>query len=118
MGGMPELSEGPVTIMFTDIEGSTARRTKLGDAGSDELFHRHDELGRGQIVAHNGVDQEAALGDGFLAVFVSTRRAVACAIGIQKALDALNRTQSGLALNVRIGLNTGEVAWVDGQLSG
>jgi class 3 adenylate cyclase/tetratricopeptide (TPR) repeat protein len=115
---MPELPEGPVTIMFTDIEGSTALRTSVGDRGADELFRQHDALVREQIAAHNGVDQGAALGDGFLAVFLSTRRALACAIGIQKALDAFNRSRSGLPLNVRIGLNTGEVAWADGQLSG
>jgi len=115
---MPELPEGPVTIMFTDLEGSTALRTKVGDSDANELFRQHDELVREQIAANKGFDQGAALGDGFLAVFVSTRRALACAIGIQKALDGFNRARSGPSLSVRIGLNTGEVTWVDGQLSG
>jgi hypothetical protein len=104
--------------MFTDIEGSTALRTTLGDAETDALFRQHDELIRERIAAHKGHDQQAALGDGFLAVFVSTRRAVACAIDIQRGFDTFNRARSGPALNVRIGLNTGEVAWQDGQLSG
>jgi tetratricopeptide (TPR) repeat protein len=104
--------------MFTDIEGSTALRTSLGDAEADQLFRQHDDLLREQIEANQGQDQKAALGDGFLAVFVSTRRALSCAIGIQKALDSFNRERSGMPLNVRIGLNTGEVAWQDGQLSG
>ncbi len=115
---MPELPEGPVTIMFTDIEGSTALRTRVGDAEADALFRQHDALVREQIVAHSGMDQGAALGDGFLAVFVSTRRALSCAIAIQKALDGFNRDRSGPALSVRIGLNTGEVAWADGPLLG
>ena len=34
----------------------------------------------GQIAEHHGHDLQAALGDGFLAVFVSTRRAIACAV--------------------------------------
>jgi class 3 adenylate cyclase/tetratricopeptide (TPR) repeat protein len=118
MGELPALPEGPVTIMFTDIEGSTALRTTLGDAETDALFGAHDGLIRGQIEEHKGHDQKAALGDGFLAVFVSTRRAVACAIGIQKAMDTFNRSRAGSPLKVRIGLNTGEVAWQDGQLSG
>jgi class 3 adenylate cyclase/tetratricopeptide (TPR) repeat protein len=113
-----DLPEGPVTIMFTDIEGSTALRTTLGDAETDALFRDHDELVRDQIVENKGRDQKAALGDGFLAVFVSTRRAVACAIGIQRALDAFNLERVGPALRVRIGLNTGEVASQEGQLSG
>ncbi len=118
MGEMREAPEGPVTIMFTDIEGSTALRTSLGDADTDALFRQHDELIRAEIEANKGSDQKAALGDGFLAVFVSTRRAVACAIGIQRALDSFNRSRSGPPLRVRIGLNTGEVAFADGQLSG
>lgn len=112
------LPEGPVTILFTDIEGSTALRTTVGDAEADALLREHDRLVREQIEGHQGHDQKAALGDGFLAVFGSTRRAVACAIGIQKALDAFNRARSGGPLNVRLGLNTGEVAWQGGQISG
>ncbi len=107
-----------MTIMFTDIEGSTALRTALGDAEADALLRQHDQLVREQIEANQGWDQKAALGDGFLAVFVSTRRALACAIGIQKSLDSFNRSRSSAPLHVRIGLNTGEVAWQEGQLSG
>ncbi|MGH2759299.1 MAG: ATP-binding protein, partial [Actinomycetota bacterium] len=115
---MPELPEGPVTIMFTDIEGSTALRTSLGDSDTDTLFKQHDELVRAEIEANRGHDQKAALGDGFLAVFVSTRRALAAAVGIQRSLDSFNRNRPGAPLRVRIGLNTGEVTWQDGQLSG
>lgn len=104
--------------MFTDIEGSTALRTSLGDGETDALFAQHDELIRAQIAEHRGYDQHAALGDGFLAVFVSTKRAVACAVGIQKALDDFNRQRGSAPLRVRIGLNTGEVAQSDGQISG
>jgi class 3 adenylate cyclase/tetratricopeptide (TPR) repeat protein len=118
MGGFAEMPEGPVTIMFTDVEGSTVLRTTVGDQAADEILALHDALVRAEIEAHKGHDQEAALGDGFLAVFASPRRAVACAIGIQKALDTFNRSRAGVSLKVRIGLNTGEVAWQDGQPSG
>ena len=115
--GAPDF-EGPVTIMFTDIVGSTALRTSLGDEECDKLFRDHDELVRGQISAHNGRDQNAALGDGFLAVFASTRRALTAAISIQRELEAFNRSRSGPLLKVRVGLNTGDVAWLEQQLSG
>ncbi len=110
--------EGPVTIMFTDIVGSTALRTALGDEESDKLFREHDELVRAQIIENNGQDQSAALGDGFLAVFASTRRALTAAVDIQRSLDTFNRSRSGPPLRVRIGLNTGEVVFQGGQLSG
>jgi class 3 adenylate cyclase/tetratricopeptide (TPR) repeat protein len=113
-----ELPEGPVTVMFTDIESSTKLRTSLGDAAADALFREHDELIRAQIAEHRGHDLQAALGDGFLAIFVSTRRAVACAVTIQQELERFNRERAGPALRVRIGLNTGEVAWQAGQPSG
>jgi class 3 adenylate cyclase/tetratricopeptide (TPR) repeat protein len=116
--GLPDLPEGPVTLMFTDVEGSTALRTTLGDVETDALFSECDDLIRKQIEENNGHDQKAALGDGFLAVFVSTRRALACAIGIQRALDSFNLNRVGRPLRVRIGLNTGEVALQGGQLSG
>ncbi len=112
-----DLPEGPVTIMFTDIEGSTALRTSLGDTEADALFEEHGKLLRTVISEHRGQDQKAALGDGFLAVFVSTRRAIACAIEIQRALDAFNRSRA-VPLRIRIGLNTGEVTVKDDQLSG
>ena len=117
MAGTLEDFEGPVTIMFTDIEGSTALRTTLGDADADALFREHDELIRQQIEEHQGHDQQAALGDGFLAVFVSTRRAHR----LRRSASSGRSTRStGAApappLQVRIGLNTGEVAWQGGQL--
>ncbi|HUR14441.1 MAG TPA: AAA family ATPase [Mycobacteriales bacterium] len=116
-GGMG-FPEGPVTIMFTDLVGSTALRTTLGDREADALFQQHDELLRQEIAEHRGTDQKAALGDGFLAVFVSTRRALAAAVAIQRALDAFNHGRPGPPLAVRIGLNTGEVTWQAGHLSG
>src|SRR5438552_8351492 len=115
---LTDLPEGPVTLMFTDIEGSTALLMTRVDAQADAHLREHDELIRRQIDENNGHDQKAALGDGFLAVFVSTRRALTCAIGIQRALDSFNLNRVGMPLRVRIGLNTGEVAWQGGQLSG
>jgi class 3 adenylate cyclase/tetratricopeptide (TPR) repeat protein len=118
VGDELELPEGPVTIMFTDLEGSTALRTSLGDTAADQLFQEHQDLVRGLIESHRGHDLEAALGDGFLAVFASTRRALTCAVAIQQALDEFNRARAGAPLRVRIGCNTGEVAWQKGQPSG
>ena len=96
MGGFPEMPEGPVTIMFTDIEGSTAlRTTRRRRRGRRRSSACTTTSSGAEIEAHKGHDQEAALGDGFLAVFVSPRRAVACAIGIQQALDTFNRSRAG-----------------------
>jgi tetratricopeptide (TPR) repeat protein len=101
--------------MFTDVVGSTALRTTLGDDEAGALFQAHDALIRAQITENHGHDQNAALGDGFLAVFTSTRRAITAAVGIQRSIESFNRSRSGTPIQVRIGLNTGEVSWQDGQ---
>ena len=101
--------------MFTDVVGSTSLRTTLGDDEADALFKAHDALVRAQITENRGHDQNAALGDGFLAVFSSTRRAITAAVGIQRSIESFNRSRSGTSIRVRIGLNTGEVSWQDGQ---
>src|SRR5262245_58664296 len=103
MAEILELPEGPVTVMFTDIEASTALRTSVGDAAADALFREHDDVVRTQIHEHRGHDLQAALGDGFLAIFVSTRRAIECAVAIQKDIDRFNRARSGAPMKVRIG---------------
>jgi len=78
---LADLPEGPVTLMFTDVEGSTALRTTLGDAESGALFREHDELIRQQIEENKGQDQRAALGDGFLAGARYRRTRLSDAVG-------------------------------------
>lgn len=112
-----ELPEGPVTIMFTDIEGSTVLRTSLGDERAEALFRHHDALVRGEVAGHQGRALKT-IGDGFLVAFTSVRRAIACAVEIQRTVAAYNRQHPGVGLRVRIGLNTGEVIQENDDVSG
>ncbi len=100
------LAAGPVTILFTDVEASTELRTRHGDHVAQQLLRRHEEVVRGEVAAHGGVEVKA-LGDGFMVAFGSARRALACAVAIQRALAERRADLSDL--RVRIGLNTGEV---------
>lgn len=100
------LDDGPVTILFTDVEGSTDLRTRRGDHEAQRLLSAHEEIVRAQIAAHRGREVKA-LGDGFMVAFSSARRGLACAVGIQRALAG--RPGEAPAVQVRIGLNTGEV---------
>jgi class 3 adenylate cyclase len=93
--------EGVVTLMFTDVEGSTELATRLGDAEARRLVQAQRDLVRGEVEQHGGREIDA-IGDGFMLSFSSTRRAVSCAIAIQRALD-------DEPLRLRIGLNAGEV---------
>jgi predicted ATPase/class 3 adenylate cyclase len=95
-------SDAPVTVLVTDIEGSTDLHTRLGDAAARELIRAHERVIREALAVHGGREIKT-LGDGFLAAFTSTRRALDCAVAIQRTLTAED------AVRVRIGLHAGEV---------
>lgn len=109
--------EGTVTILFTDVERSTDLGSGAGDVYAREVMRVHDEIVRAQIDEHSGREIKA-LGDGFMIGFTSARRAISCAVAIQRALtDA--RTAAGERLpNVRVGLNAGEVVHEDDDMFG
>ncbi len=89
-----------MTILFTDIEGSTALTQQLGDARARELFREHERITREALAAHGGSEVKT-MGDGFMVSFGSAAGALDCAIAIQRALAAGE-------VKVRIGLNAGE----------
>src|SRR3989304_4908098 len=101
-------STATVTVLFTDVVGSTGMRTSRGDAAAQEIMHAHDELVRQQIEQHSGQEVKT-IGDSFMVAFVSARKAVDCAVAVQRALEEHNRRSPSQQVQVRIGLNTGEV---------
>ncbi|HEY8767737.1 MAG TPA: adenylate/guanylate cyclase domain-containing protein [Dehalococcoidia bacterium] len=92
---------GLVTILFTDMEGSTAMTQQLGDDRAQDRVREHNTAVRDALKAHTGKEIKHT-GDGIMASFASARGAVDCAIAIQRALAA------GDSVRVRIGLNAGE----------
>ena len=108
--------DGTVTILFTDIEGSTAMTERLGDRRWLEVLHAHNAIVRGQVVSHEGFEVKSR-GDGFMLAFESAHRALHCAIGIQRDLAEHNEAAEDL-IRVRIGLHTGEVIQDAGDFYG
>jgi class 3 adenylate cyclase len=99
--------DGAVTIMFSDIEGSTEKTDRLGDKAWMEVLREHNAIIRDQIKAHGGFEVKSE-GDGFMVAFQSAGKALACASAIQKAL--LARNESAVEpVKVRMGLHAGEV---------
>ena len=94
------------TILFTDVEGSTALTDRLGDAEARKLLREHERITRDALKAHGGSEVKA-LGDGFMASFSSATEALECAIALQQSLAARNESAEE-PINVRIGLNAGE----------
>jgi class 3 adenylate cyclase len=106
----PDLSgavapNGTVTVLFTDIEGSTQLTEELGDRHWMEVLRKHSGIVRDELERHSGFEVKSQ-GDGFMLAFSSAREALRCATGIQRAV-AETETY-GHRLRVRIGLHTGE----------
>jgi class 3 adenylate cyclase len=99
--------DGTVTMMFSDIEGSAAMTERLGDQRWLDLLRAHNAIVRRHVRAHGGFEVKSQ-GDGFMLAFASARRAVGCAIAIQRAFSAYSAEHPDDPLRVRIGLHTGE----------
>jgi adenylate cyclase len=97
--------DGTVTLMFTDIEGSTVLNENLGDDRWLEVLTVHDKVLRRCIRAERG-QVIKTLGDSFMAAFARPDAALASAVAIQQKVGGLE-VPSKSALKVRIGLHTG-----------
>lgn len=98
-------ADGTVTLMFTDIEGSTELNERLGDDGWLALLSEHDTLVR-RCVRHGRGQVIKTLGDSFMVAFADAARAVESAISVQRGVGGLE-TPPGTAIRVRIGLHRG-----------
>ncbi len=99
--------DGTVTMVFTDIENSTNLTERLGDTQWLDVLRAHNSVVREQVKEHRCFEVKSQ-GDGFMIASQSARRAVHCAIGIQRGLAEYNQTAPE-PINVRMGLHTGEV---------
>ena len=100
--------DGTVTMLFSDIEGSTVITERLGDRRAQEVFGVHNALVRKYIAAHGGFEVKS-MGDGFMVAFSSGRRGLQAAIDIQRALAIYNKQHPNEVIRVRMGLHTGEM---------
>jgi pimeloyl-ACP methyl ester carboxylesterase len=98
------------TVLFTDIVGSTAKATELGDRAWRELLERHHALIRRELVRFRGAELDVA-GDGFFARFDGPARAIRCACAITESVRELG-------VEVRAGLHTGECEVMDEKVGG
>jgi class 3 adenylate cyclase len=99
--------EGTVTIMFSDIEGFTSITERLGDRRAVAVLHEHNDIIR-EGIARSGGHEIKSQGDGFMVAFSGASHALECAVGIQSAFAARNRSQPDLPVKIRLGLHSGE----------
>ena len=75
-----------VTLLFTDLSGSTALYEELGDAGAFAFVHEHFRLLDGIVEAHGGV-RVKTIGDALMASFHDPLEGLRAAIAMQRAFD-------------------------------
>ncbi|MBI1884889.1 MAG: AAA family ATPase [Chloroflexi bacterium] len=108
---------GTVTIMFTDLVGSTALGDRLGEETAQALRRAHDRILRREFEPFGGSVVKGT-GDGFMVSFASARQGVECAVQVQRAIAGQQAEGRYLELQVRIGLHTGEPVAEGGDLFG
>ncbi|MDP9326035.1 MAG: AAA family ATPase [Candidatus Dormibacteraeota bacterium] len=95
-------------MLFTDLVGSTEMLSRLGDDAAEQVRRAHFRLLRNAVSSRGGQEVKN-LGDGLMVIFPSAVDAIACAVGMQQAVQRHNRDQDpDQQLAVRIGLNAGE----------
>ena len=112
---LASLPTGTVTFLFTDIEGSSRLWDAKPEAMRSALAH-HDAHVRRAIEAHGG-HVFKTIGDAFCAAFAAAPDALHAALDAQKALGS-ERWPDGVALKVRMALNSGAVEHRDGDYFG
>ncbi|MBW8751939.1 MAG: adenylate/guanylate cyclase domain-containing protein [Propionibacteriales bacterium] len=118
--GRMAADDGTVTIMFTDIEGSTALNAGLGDTRWVRVLAAHDELVETYVEKYRGLIVKTQ-GDGHMVVFTTPRLALDAALDIQRAFGAKwnhSRELRRTPVKVRIGLHTGTAIERDGDYLG
>ena len=99
--------DGTVTLLFSDIEGSTIMTERLGDEAAQVVLRAHNAIFRQEVEAHQGFEVKS-MGDGFMLAFASGHTALLCAIAIQRSFVGYNDEHPAEPVLVRMGLHTGE----------
>jgi predicted ATPase/class 3 adenylate cyclase len=102
---MRNLPTSTITLLFTDIEGSTRLLTRSGDRYGEVLAECRRLL-RGVFERWHGREVDTQ-GDAFFVVFARAADAVSAAVEAQRAL-AVHAWPEGITVHVRMGLDTGE----------
>ena len=97
-----------VSVLFSDLVGSTELFATLGDDAADAVRREHLD-GLGEVVAEHDGRVVKSLGDGIMAVFDSAAAAVAAAVAMQACAADLAARRS-LTLSIRVGVTAGDAS--------
>src|ERR1700733_10177878 len=105
-----------ITVLFTDLVGSTEIAAAISPEAADELRRKHFSSLR-QAIASSGGSEVKNLGDGLMVVFPVASAALSCAVAMQQAVHRDNATAER-SLGLRVALSAGEATKEDGDYFG
>ena len=95
-----------ITLLFTDLKGSTALYDRIGDLNAFALVQRHFDLLQDVVARHNGAIIKT-IGDAVMATFLEPADAVAAALSMRNEIDTFNGKQADRTLILKIGIHKG-----------
>src|SRR6185436_19738647 len=99
--------KSPITVMFTDLAGSTSFFEKFGDTVGVAWLEEHNQIVIPKLAAHNGVLVKT-IGDSVMAYFTDSKNAILASIAMQQALlEANKKRKDGEQMFVRVALHHG-----------
>src|SRR4029077_13764008 len=105
-----------VTVLFTDMVGSTALASSVVQDAADDLRREHFSILRRAIFEAGGTEVKN-LGDGLMVVFSAASAALSCAATMQQGIERDNRGGERM-VGLRVGLSVGEVSREDDDYFG
>jgi len=97
---------GSLTVLFTDLRGSTELYERVGDLAAYDLVRHHFRALAGVVREHDGAVVKT-IGDAVMATFPSPREGLGAALGMHRAMSELNASHDRDDLVLKIGLHVG-----------
>jgi class 3 adenylate cyclase/tetratricopeptide (TPR) repeat protein len=111
------MTSGLITILFTDLVGSTELASEMGDAAADELRREHFASLREAVAATGGTEVKT-IGDALMVSYPGAANALAGAVAMQRAVDRHSRRLEDRRLQMRVGVSVGDATFEDGDWFG
>src|SRR5215212_696628 len=109
-------SSSTITMLFTDLVGSTELAGRVGEQRSDVIRRDQFSTFRAVIAAFGGTEIKS-LGDGLMVAFTSTVGALGCSVAMQRCVDQTSQ-HGDVSLAIRVGISVGEATSEDGDWFG
>jgi len=110
-------TSGLVTILFTDLVGSTALSQDVGDTAADNVRREHFNVLR-QAIGRTGGTEVKSIGDALMVSYPAAADAIAGAVAMQQGVDLHNRRSEDPRLAMRVGISAGDASFEDGDWFG